>query len=116
MNKFPEFKELMLQWERETGFHSSPTAWEKHPNFKLLLEFEDVIPFTCLFLKKDPHRAWSIFRAKDKHPPALPAYYAGRVKIYQEAYIYWAINEGYLLSKYDPNKYWLEDKYGNVFL
>lgn len=109
----------MIQWGKETGFHSSPRAWESHPNFKLLLEFEDVVPFACLFLKKDPHRVWSLLRKvlpMDKHPPALPSYYAGRIKLYQEVYIYWAIQEKYLLSKYDPNKYWLEDKYGNVFL
>lgn len=116
MNKFKEFQELMEEWETETGMYSISRQWEKHRNFELLYKFEDAVSFACLYLKKDPHRAWSLIHWSlhpHKLPPALPAYYAGRVSIYKEVYIYWALKEGYLLNKFDPEEYWMEDKYGN---
>lgn len=116
MNRAAEFSNLMSEWDRDTAGYSVSSLWEKHENFKKLLEFEDVIPFACLFLKRDFHRAFSLLRAalpEDKHPPALPDYYAGRLPIYREVYIYWAIKEGYLVSKHTPHEYWLQDKYGN---
>lgn len=116
MNRFKEFESLMHEMANDTLMSSNSKACVKHPNFDKLKEFEDVIPFTCLFLDTYIHQCWALLYRllpENKLPPPLPPYYSGRVPVYKEAFKYWALREKYVTVKYDPESYWVEDKYGN---
>ena len=114
--EFKEFKRLTEEMSNECRHWSG--GCKRHKNFQLLMEFNqlDRIGFACLLLC-DQHfsRMFEIlYESVDESKlPPIPDYYAGRVPVIKECWRYWALHEGIVNTKYDPESYWVEDKYGN---
>lgn len=118
--RFEKFKELLVEWSNDVGYHSFTKQRQKHKNFKEILSLgtsDDLIGYACLCLEGPGsiHEIFSIlYELVDivDQPPFHP-YYAGRVPVIMECWKYWALETGFVNSKYDPNAYWVEDKEGN---
>ena len=112
---YSEFLDLYTEWrQRNAGL-----SFERgdHPNCLKILQAEnkmDIIGFTALQLdgrQQAFHLLWKLVDERDR-PPFDP-YYAGRIPVLLECWRYWALKEGFLRVCYDPQSYWVEDKYGN---
>jgi hypothetical protein len=116
--KFEEFKKLVEEWSKDMGCLSG--GFDKHPNMrkigdKALCAYLDYMGYTCLLIDTYPHMVFAILDRlipSENHPPIDP-YYAGRIPVIIECYKYWALKKGFVSVKYDPQSYWVEDKYGN---
>lgn len=116
---FNEFENLILQWH----YDNAGLSFERgdHENCKKILSFEnkeDIIGFTCVLLgcERLCHQLFFLlYHIIDKKDwPLIDNFYSGRVPVLLECWKYWALNKGYVKIKYNPKKYWVEDKYGNV--
>ena len=118
---FNKFKLLMSELSRDCMSLSSGSAVRRHPNFQKLMEFENRISFACLLLGCNEegtfcHESLAILyeSVPEADMPPIPHYYDGRIPVIVECWRFWALHTGLLEVKYDPNSYWVEDKYGNI--
>lgn len=117
---FDEFKKYFYEWYDEARYYSSPTMINNHPNREKIITAknrDDIIGFTCLMFEQDKgtHEIISLLYEmvpKEKQP-VINEYYYGRIPVIVECWKYWALKNNIVTIKYNPEKYWVEDKYGN---
>lgn len=112
---FVEFSGLIAKADQETQHLSG--GFHRNVHIRQIVEAggDDVIAFACLILEDHIHLALAILYelvSPDKRPP-IPEYYAGRVPVLKACWQWWALKEGLVKIKFDPQAYWVEDKYSN---
>lgn len=110
-----EFSKLIRLARKETNFLSG--GHHRNVSIRRIVDERDenTVPFACLFLGGCSHLSLTILGeivAVENRPP-IPQYYAGRVPVIVECWKYWALEQKHVAIKYDPNTYWVEDKFGN---
>ncbi|MFA5394956.1 MAG: cysteine-rich small domain-containing protein [Methanogenium sp.] len=112
MSDYLKFCELLSEWDLATGAMSSPLSISVHPQKQKILDLKlpdkVLISYLLLNLHRYSHTCGILLYelVPWSKQPQIPEYYAGRVPVVVECWFYWGLEEGYIKTCYNPNKYW----------
>src|SRR5258707_10043848 len=89
------FVELVDQWKRERGPHSSSAELARHPAYQQIIEMgQEAIPLLLSELEREPdHWFRALYAITGVNP--VPAASRGKVREMADAWILWGREQGY---------------------